>query len=218
MISEGEQYEIELLTYPCFTNSRTDSLQEDLNHHFVNELQSRIYGRIKMDCYGCQVDHPSQVQHVLCLYTSSEEWVELYIEKALLQLDIYRILEKWYPRLHTSTDTEKGDARRLWIHLVEELTRHRSDLPCDWVSLWSERVIKIVALWKLIQYLLDHSPLLRPLRGRVCAKNELVSENGVRAYIVNTHKANQPGEYLVAIYFKGSTAVYIYRLRQVKAA
>ncbi|KAL4234828.1 hypothetical protein ACF0H5_006469 [Mactra antiquata] len=143
MISEGEQFEIELLTYPCCTISRTDSLQEDLNHHIVNELQSWIYDQVKMDCYGCQVDHPSQVQHVLCLYASSEEWVELYIEKALLQLDIYRIMEKWYPHLHTLTDTEKGDARRLWIHFVEELTRHRSDLPCDWVSLWSERVKKL---------------------------------------------------------------------------
>ncbi|KAL4231811.1 hypothetical protein ACF0H5_009387 [Mactra antiquata] len=87
MISEGEQFEIELLTYPCCTSSRTDSLQEDLNHHIVNELQSWIYDQVKLDCYGCQVDHPSQVQHVLCLYASSEEWVELYIEKALLQLE-----------------------------------------------------------------------------------------------------------------------------------
>ncbi|KAL4223403.1 hypothetical protein ACF0H5_016874 [Mactra antiquata] len=107
MISEGEQFEIELLTYPCCTSSRTDSLQEDLNHHIVNELQSWIYDRVKMDCYGCHVDHSSQVQHVLCLYTSSEEWVELYIEKALLQLDIYRSMEKWYPHLHNLKDTEK---------------------------------------------------------------------------------------------------------------
>lgn len=59
-----------------------------------------------------------------------------------------------------------------------------------------------------LQYLFDHSPLLTPLRGRVCAKDQLSLENGVKAYIVNTHNSNQPGEHWVAIYLNGSTAVY----------
>lgn len=61
-----------------------------------------------------------------------------------------------------------------------------------------------------LQYILDHSPLLKPLRARVCAKDQLPSEkpHDVKAYIVNTHNGNQPGEHWVALYLKDNKAVY----------
>lgn len=139
-MSQGHQYELELLTYPCCESLRTDYLRDSLNDHIVDELQSLIYEYVRSDCYGCQVDHPSQVQHVLCLYSSTEEWTELYIEKALQMLDSYKVMEKWYPHIRTLTNEEKGDARRLWNHFNTQRTRYQADLPRHWVSLWSERV------------------------------------------------------------------------------
>lgn len=61
-----------------------------------------------------------------------------------------------------------------------------------------------------LQHILDKSFLLSSLHGTVCAKDLLPHHkpSHVRAYIVNTHDSDQPGEHWVAIYFKENTAVY----------
>lgn len=137
-LEKGQDYEMKLLAYPCCTSSRTDFLQECLNHHVTEALQSLIYNQVHKDCYGCRVNHPSQVQHVLCLYTNTEEWTELYIQKAIQRLDVFKVMEKWYPELVTLTDSEKGDACRLWIQFKEELTQNQ--FIDQWISVWAERV------------------------------------------------------------------------------
>ena len=47
-------------------------------------------------------------------------------------------MEKWYPELATLTDSEKGDACRLWIQFKEELTQNQ--FIDQWISVWAERV------------------------------------------------------------------------------
>jgi len=62
-----------------------------------------------------------------------------------------------------------------------------------------------------LQYILDHSGILRKLNGQVCAKDLLPIHRpaNVKAYIVNTHNAKRPGEHWVAIFFyDNDTAVY----------
>ena len=34
----------------------------------IEELRSLIAGEVINQCHGCQVDHPSQKQHELCLF------------------------------------------------------------------------------------------------------------------------------------------------------
>ena len=51
---------------------------------------------IKENCYGCQVDHPSQVQHS-CLMMSEAEYLDLYFDKAFDKIqfdDVVTILRK----------------------------------------------------------------------------------------------------------------------------
>lgn len=59
-----------------------------------------------------------------------------------------------------------------------------------------------------LQYILDKSFRLRPLHGVVCPKDQLPEQNTSRAYIVNTHNANQPGEHWVMLFFKENKAIY----------
>ena len=61
-----------------------------------------------------------------------------------------------------------------------------------------------------LQYLLHQSPLLAPLNGVVCSKDQLPSHrpDDVRAYIVNTHNSDQPGEHWVVVFFNENTGYY----------
>ena len=61
-----------------------------------------------------------------------------------------------------------------------------------------------------LQYLLDHGRWLKPLHGEVRPNDRLPSQkpSHVKAYIVNTHNADQPGEHWVALFFKDKEAVY----------
>ena len=43
-------------------------------------------------CYGCQVDHPSQIQHDVCLMMDEEERIEYCLEKARTLLNESKIL------------------------------------------------------------------------------------------------------------------------------
>ena len=54
-------------------------------------------------------------------------------------------------------------------------------------------------------------PLMKSLHGQVCAKDKLpVGKKPlqVRAFIVNTDLAIDPGQHWVALYFKGNKAIY----------
>ena len=88
------------------------------------------------------MDHPSQLQHQLCLFTSTDEWVELYIETALNQLDLYHVMEKWYPELQLMElhGSEKVQALHMWLDIRKKLHRHRADPRESWMSIWAERV------------------------------------------------------------------------------
>ena len=61
-----------------------------------------------------------------------------------------------------------------------------------------------------LQGILDKSVNLKHLNGIVCARDMLPKNRpqGVQAYIVNTHRSNQPGEHWVAIFFRENWAYY----------
>jgi hypothetical protein len=106
---------------------KQQNMRDSLNECIVDELQRIISDEVYKNCYGCQVDHPSQMQHVLCLFTSRDEWVELYIEKALSQLNLYNVMEKWYPKLELMDvhGSEKIQALHMWVDIREKLARHQ---------------------------------------------------------------------------------------------
>ena len=42
---------------------------------------------VEENCHGCQVNHPSQVQHDICCMKTKEEQVECLLELALMKID-----------------------------------------------------------------------------------------------------------------------------------
>ena len=52
----------------------------------IEELRSLIAGEVINQCHGCQIDHPSQKQHDLCLFKTRQEHTEMFIEKVMMEL------------------------------------------------------------------------------------------------------------------------------------
>ena len=86
---------------------------------------------IKENCYGCQVDHPSQVQHS-CLRMSEAEDLDLYFDKAFDKTqfdDVVTILRKHIEiidilrdhknsirsQLEDWCNENKPEAKHLWL-------------------------------------------------------------------------------------------------------
>ena len=49
---------------------------------------------VKLMCYGCEVDHPSQNQHS-CIMNDRQEHIEMYFEKLLSAVNEDDILLSW---------------------------------------------------------------------------------------------------------------------------
>ena len=61
-----------------------------------------------------------------------------------------------------------------------------------------------------LQFILDNSVWLKPFHAQVCAKDLLPrwKPQHVRAYIVNTDNANQPGQHWVTLFFNKGEVIY----------
>ena len=66
-------------------------IERALKHVITSELQDIIIKYVKRDCYGCQVDHPSQIRHTLCLFSTPKEWIDLYLVNAFRDLDLTKV-------------------------------------------------------------------------------------------------------------------------------
>ena len=80
-----------------FKSTTRDELQpvEDLSrakdilmYVFGKELQTQFRSVVEDRCNGCQIDHPSQLQHS-CLWLEDDDWeVDSILEEALSKVDI----------------------------------------------------------------------------------------------------------------------------------
>ena len=61
----------------------------EMNHYFLtafsNTMKPILRDIAKQNCYGCQVDHPSQIQHS-CVMMSVDEQLNLFFDDALKQV------------------------------------------------------------------------------------------------------------------------------------
>lgn len=74
---------------------RTNSLLESYFHHVYSQYLLKVYSSsLKEMCYGCVVDHPSQIQH-LCEMWSEEEKVQFCFDDMIEKVDENVILRKW---------------------------------------------------------------------------------------------------------------------------
>lgn len=134
-----EQRLIEMATHTPGTGEHSENVKHELKVLLFDHLQELIYECVKRDCYGCQVDHPSQVQHVLCLMTDCDVWVDLYIHEVLAKFNFSKVMDKWYP----VCQSEPALASRLWKQLKEEISQNQSAPHEGWVGNISDRLKRI---------------------------------------------------------------------------
>ena len=66
--------------------------EHDLALSYAIHLKPVIPSVACMLCYGCQVDHPSQKQHNVCLIMTEEERTLHCLKQALLQINENKVL------------------------------------------------------------------------------------------------------------------------------
>jgi hypothetical protein len=60
---------------------------------FTKKMRDELVTLAKKNCYGCEVNHPSQTQHT-CLMWTELEHLSVYLEEALETVDREEVLKK----------------------------------------------------------------------------------------------------------------------------
>ena len=75
-------------TRSFFLNPHSKNMEE-INQYFLisfsNAIRPILRDIAQQNCYGCQVDHPSQIQHS-CVMMSVDEQLNLFYDEALKQV------------------------------------------------------------------------------------------------------------------------------------
>ena len=97
-------------------STRKNDIHNSFEKHMIEELRSLIAGEVINQCHGCQIDHPCQKQHDLCSFKTRQEHTEMFIEKVMMELKPYKIMEKWYPELRRMNlnGSDYVEAYKLW--------------------------------------------------------------------------------------------------------
>ena len=61
---------------------------------YARALYNCLAPTVKQNCYGCEVDHPSQLQHY-CLMYDVEEHIYMYFDDMMAAVDEDNILLSW---------------------------------------------------------------------------------------------------------------------------
>ncbi len=78
---------------------RRKYLKSLLEISYAQHLTKVIKELATRDCYGCQIDHPSQTEHYICTMTPFSEQVDLYLETALTVLNENLVILTWFDYL-----------------------------------------------------------------------------------------------------------------------
>lgn len=71
-------------------------MEDQLKDSYAGFMVLLLQRLIPEKCYGCQVNHPSQVQHNVCLMMEPEEQVDTYFQDVLSILDEEAVLDYWH--------------------------------------------------------------------------------------------------------------------------
>ena len=117
-----------------------DVITEYLYQDIIEDLQTLIFDQVHQDCEGCKVNHPSQLRHQLCLFTSTEDWVDFYLDLALETLDLDKVMERWYPQIEQTeaSPSDRKVAFQLWEGIKQDFQSKLSDN--SWKDQWGSRV------------------------------------------------------------------------------
>ena len=82
---------------------------------YAKAIMDDLNNVIKRNCYGCVTNKLSQTTHQ-CLNLTKGEWLHLYLEELLLEVDENDILQKWEESVATFEDTELVAMYRLKLY------------------------------------------------------------------------------------------------------
>ena len=120
------------------------TLEQSVCNVIVEEIQTLIYQDVIQSCEGCKIGHPSQIRHMLCLFTPTDQWVELFIDTAVIRLDLNKVQETYISEKQLD-DTEAAKVRELIADIKQQIHGQSSDSKEEWITVWAERVKRI---WK----------------------------------------------------------------------
>ena len=120
-------------------STRKNDIHNSFEKHMIEELRSLTAGEVINQCHGCQIDHPSQKQHDLCLFKTRQEHTEMFIEKVMMELNPYNIMEKWYPELRRMNldGSDYVEAYKLWQDIKHNVL---SEFTESWLQSWCDKV------------------------------------------------------------------------------
>ena len=100
--------------------SRWPEQEQHLVTCFAKHLENTMRDMIRKDCYGCQNDHPSQIQHDKCMMLSQEEKLDEYLNDAWSLISEEAVLHQWYKDLrdHSSPPLFPREIKRIKALLV----------------------------------------------------------------------------------------------------
>ena len=70
-------------------------MQREMYKVCAKTVDNLLYYVVQEECHGCQIDHPNQKQHDLCLFMTYEQQVDCFLEDILKRLDDVEIIEDW---------------------------------------------------------------------------------------------------------------------------
>lgn len=110
------------------------TLKEYALQAYAQELVICIREVAESKCFGCSMDHPSQVQHDVCIMMPWEERIEECFDEALDLLRNKRIndvLTRYYRRI----DAERCESNRLLVlEVIEDELTAKEAFTYRWVE------------------------------------------------------------------------------------
>ena len=102
-------------------------MEEYMKAVYIDAIVNKVKELVTEKCYGCQVDHPSQRQHNLCIMADWKEQVETCFSEALQKLDKNDVIRQWetcFDLLHPKVTPFEGvkwycvDYHSIWLETV----------------------------------------------------------------------------------------------------
>ena len=91
---------------------------------FAKHLLKVLPEIVEEKCYGCQVDHLSQIQHDVCLMMTKAEKVEVCLDTALDRLNYIEIYEEFlalFPDVRQEANTFENYDNEEWRNELKEI-------------------------------------------------------------------------------------------------
>ena len=112
-------------------------LDSDLAYSYAIHLKPLISRTATKLCYGCQVNHPSQIQHDVCIMLDEDDKILHCLKDALLQMDERKVMKSF--RRFASFDKCITSP----THIFEEAWRSRLWDDKDWCNLVVEKILSL---------------------------------------------------------------------------